>query len=246
MAVPGLNRDLVAVEQSMGGVVEMRVAESDRRSEGGNRIEGLHRIENRRVREPGNVSDRTERTAAKQMCAGHTTPQRSSAATGGKAESRDAAKGANGEGTVGQVGKGIAQRDLTSSPARHRLQPGGLQLLYLIRTAVERSAAEVLEKEITLGPELLESKSPEKASNRSQSGPADLVAPIRIRRFAHLQSWRDEASGGGMQIESGFVQAGYRRVLRVQHRSVLAESGCRCRSGLGLRRGTRLGGRADA
>ena len=101
MAVPGLNRDLVAVEQSIGGVVEMRVAESDRRSDRGNRIDGLHRIENRRVREPGNVSNRPQLTAAEEVCAGHTTPQRSSTATGGKTESRDAAKGANGEGSVG-------------------------------------------------------------------------------------------------------------------------------------------------
>ena len=107
-------------------------------------------------------------------------------ATGGETEPGDAAKGADVEGTVGQVGEGVAQRDLASSPARHRLQPDGLQLLYLIRTAVERSAAEVLEKEITLGPELLEVKGSENAGNRFQSGPADLVAPIRIRRFAHL------------------------------------------------------------
>ena len=73
MAVPGLDRDLVAVEQSIGGVVEMSVAESAGHRDRGNRINGLNRIENRRVREPGNVSDRTKRTAAEEVCAGHTT-----------------------------------------------------------------------------------------------------------------------------------------------------------------------------
>src|ERR1700704_1518071 len=174
----------------------MSVAESDRRSERGDRIDGLNRIQNRRVREPGNVSARTELTAAEEVRTGQTAIQPSRAATGGETESWDTAKGANGEGTVGQVGEGVAQRDLTSSPARHRLQSGGLQLLHPIRTAVERSAAEVLEKEITLGPELLEVKSSENAGDRFQSGPADPVFPVRIPRFTYLQSGRDETPRG--------------------------------------------------
>src|SRR5260221_1730112 len=52
------------------------------------------------------------------------------------------------------------------------------------------------------GPELLEVKSSEDAGDRFQIGPTDLVAPVRVRRFAHLQSWRDEAPGSGVQIES--------------------------------------------
>src|ERR1700674_1856008 len=40
MAVPGLNRDLVTVEQSIGRVVKMSVAESPRRRNRGNRIDG--------------------------------------------------------------------------------------------------------------------------------------------------------------------------------------------------------------
>src|SRR6266853_6255799 len=105
MAVPGLNRDLVAVEQSIGGVVEMSVAESECRSERGDRIDGLNRIDKRRVREPRNVSDRTQLTAAEHVRARQTTI---CAATGGETESRDTAKGANREGTVGQVGEGVA------------------------------------------------------------------------------------------------------------------------------------------
>src|SRR5450759_1751058 len=161
MAVPTLNRDLVAVDQSIGGVVEMSVAESARHGDGGDRIESLNRIEKRRVREPGNVSDRTELTVDD---AGQSTPRHPDAAGGGETQPRDATKGADREGTVGQVAEGIAQRRLASSPARYRLKAGGMQLPRLIRVAVERSAAEVLKKEIALGPELLEVESSETVS----------------------------------------------------------------------------------
>src|SRR5260370_30563599 len=48
--VSALNRSLVAVEQSMAGVVEMSVAESARHGDGGERIESLDRIEKRAIR----------------------------------------------------------------------------------------------------------------------------------------------------------------------------------------------------
>ncbi len=114
-----------------------------------------------------------------------------------------------------------------------------MQLLYVKRTAVERSATEVLEKEIALGPELLEIERSENAGDRFRTGAADLIGPVAVARFAHLQSWREEATGRGMQIEPGSVQARNRRILRVQHGRVLAE--CRRRSGIGLGLGTILG-----
>ena len=119
-----------------------------------------------------------------------------------------------------------------------------MHLLGVIRTAVERSAAEILEKEITLGPELLEIESSENAGDRFHVALAELVAAIRVRRFAHLQRGRDKATGGRVETEPRLIEASDRRVLRVQDRRVLAEGGSR--RGLWLRRGTGLGGGAQA
>src|ERR1039458_140786 len=163
MAVPTLNCDLVAIDQNIRGVIEMSVAESARHGDRGGRTESLNRIENRRVREPGNVSNRTELTAAEEVQTS-TQPQPSGAA-GGKTHPRDATK-AHLEGTVGQVTEGVAQRHLASSPARHGCKAGGLQLLHVIRTGIELSAAEVFEKKIALGPELLEIESSENVGGR--------------------------------------------------------------------------------
>src|ERR1700690_377254 len=70
MAVPGLYGGLVAVDQNTRGVEEMSVAESARHRDRGNRTDGLYRIDNRRVRDPGSVSHRTVQTAAKEVGAG--------------------------------------------------------------------------------------------------------------------------------------------------------------------------------
>src|ERR1700690_3117401 len=62
MAIPSLNRDLVAVGQGVRrrrGIVEMRVAEAARDADRGARIERLNGFDNGRVREPGNVGDGT-------------------------------------------------------------------------------------------------------------------------------------------------------------------------------------------
>src|SRR5882762_244930 len=107
MAVAGLNRDLVAVDESFRGVVEVSVAESTRHSNRGYRTESLNHIEHRRVREPGNVANRTELAAAELVAAGQATTRPSSAhAAGGKIQARVAAK-ADLEGTVGQIIEGI-------------------------------------------------------------------------------------------------------------------------------------------
>src|SRR6266478_860237 len=74
MAVPALNCDLVAVDQSIRGVEEVGVAESSRHGDGGARIEPLNRIENRRVREPGNVSNGTELTVAEVVATRQSDP----------------------------------------------------------------------------------------------------------------------------------------------------------------------------
>src|SRR5258708_19281407 len=73
MAVASLNCDLVAIDQTFARVVEVSVAESTRHSNRGDRTESLHRIEHRCVREAGNVSHRTELTAAELMAAGQTS-----------------------------------------------------------------------------------------------------------------------------------------------------------------------------
>src|SRR5713101_3415748 len=150
VAVTALHRDLVAVDQKrrIGGVEEMSVAESTRDGDRGARIESLNGVENRRVREPGNVSDRTHLTVEDH--AGQTTIQPCGAPAAGNTQTRDAPKGADGEGAVGEVTEGVAQRHLASSPAGDGFKAGGVHLPHLIRTAVERSAAEVFEKNITL------------------------------------------------------------------------------------------------
>ncbi len=210
----------------------------------GARIESLNRIKNRRVREPGNVSDRTHLTV--EVHAGQTTIQPCGAPAAGNTQTRDAPKGADGEGAVGEVTEGVAQRHLASSPAGDGFKAGGVHLPHLIRTAVEGSAAEVFEKNITLGPELLEVEGSENAGDRFQTAVAELIGPVCVRRFAHLQSRRDEAAAGGGEFEPGLVQSGDRRVLRVQYGRVLAEGRSRRRSRFWLGLGTSLGGRADA
>src|SRR5208337_874269 len=172
VAVPALNRDLIAVDQKSRGVardgvvVEMSIAESAGHGERGAWTNRLNYIENRRVRQPGNVSDRTELTLAEEVAARQTTTLLSRAhATQGKTEPRDTAKACL-EGTVGQVGEGVAQSSLAGSPARDSFQADGLQLPHVTRIAVERSAAEVLQKQIALGPELLEVERPENPGDR--------------------------------------------------------------------------------
>src|SRR5208337_3224854 len=143
MAVSALNDVLVAVEVRIGGVIEMRVDEAARHREGGDRSDRLYRVENRRVREPGNISDRAELTT--EMKAGQPSTQPSGAATAGETQTWVAAI-ADGEGTVGQVAEGVAQRRLAGPPARNGFQASGMHLFRFIRTAVECSAAEILKK----------------------------------------------------------------------------------------------------
>src|SRR5258708_25247704 len=73
MAVASLNCDLVAIDQTLARVVEVSVTESTRHSNRGNRTESLHRIEHRCVCEAGDVSHRTELTAAAVMGAGQSS-----------------------------------------------------------------------------------------------------------------------------------------------------------------------------
>src|SRR5450759_3012086 len=129
MAVSALNRDLVAVEERIGGVVEMRVGEGARHGEGRDRVNRLNRIENRRVGKPGNISDRTLHAVAE---AGQTAGD-----TGVGAAQPWVAAIAALEGTVGQVAERVAQRDLAGPPARDRLEASRVHLFRFIRTAVE-------------------------------------------------------------------------------------------------------------
>src|ERR1019366_3078515 len=121
MAVSALNRVLVAVEERIGGVVEMRVGEGARHGEGGARVNRLNRIENRRVGKPGNISDRTPHAVAE---AGQT------AADTGVGDTQPwVATIAALEGTVGQVAEGVAQRGLASPPAGDGLEASRVHLL---------------------------------------------------------------------------------------------------------------------
>src|SRR6266849_931497 len=83
MAVSALNCDLVAVDQSIGGVEKMSVAESASHGDRGARIETLHRIENHGVRKPGNVPNGTELTVAEVMATRQTPPLASVAQAAG-------------------------------------------------------------------------------------------------------------------------------------------------------------------
>src|SRR5260370_14180471 len=132
----------------------MSVAESARQGDRGARIESLNRIKNRRVREPGNVSDRTKLTV--EVHAGQTTIQPCGAPAAGNTQTRDTSICTVGEGAVGQVTEGVAQRHLASSPAGHGFKARGVHLPHLIRTAVERSAADAFDRNITLGTALME------------------------------------------------------------------------------------------
>src|SRR5258708_6870107 len=165
MAVASLNCDLVAIDQTLARVVEVSVTESTRHSNRGNRTESLHRIEHRGVCEAGNVSHRTELTAAELMAAGQTSTRASGTHAAGGETQTWVAPIAHLEGAVGQITEGIPQRHLASSPARHSLQAATMPFLRIIGASVERSAPEVLEKEITLGPELLEIESSKNVGN---------------------------------------------------------------------------------
>src|SRR5271166_4181851 len=162
MGIAPLKCNLVAVDQTytlrngaLGGIIEMSVAVSARDGNRGARIDRLNHIEKRGVREAGDVSDRPQLTAANE--AGQSTTLRSDAhGTARETQARGATIRADEKGTVGQIAEGVADRDLAGSPPGHALQADGLHLLRGIRTAVECSAAEVLEKEITLQPELLQ------------------------------------------------------------------------------------------
>src|SRR3982074_3961808 len=126
MAIATLSCDLVAIDQSIRGVVEMSIAESTRHGNRGDRAESLNRLEHRRVREPGNVSNRTELAAPEGMAAGPTTTCSSGAhPAAGKTQPSVATK-ANLEGTVGQIAEGVPQSDLSGSPACYRFETGGV------------------------------------------------------------------------------------------------------------------------
>src|ERR1035437_6842849 len=64
MAVSALNHVLVAVEERISGVVEMRVGERARHREGGARVNRLNPSENGRVGKRGNLSARPIRAGA--------------------------------------------------------------------------------------------------------------------------------------------------------------------------------------
>src|SRR5260370_19991845 len=76
VAVTALHRDLVAVDQKrrIGAVEEMSVAESTRQGDRAARIESLNGVENRRVRDAGNPSERTPLTVQVHACASTSHP----------------------------------------------------------------------------------------------------------------------------------------------------------------------------
>src|SRR5260221_12857254 len=165
MSGPARTVDLAVMVVLVVRSEEGAFADPPRHSNRGDRTESLHRIEHRCVREAGNVSHRTELTAAELMAAGQTSTRASGTDAAGGETQTWVAPIAHLEGTVGQITEGIPQRHLASSPARHCFQADSMQLLRIIGAAVERSAPEVLEKEITLGPELLEIESSENVGN---------------------------------------------------------------------------------
>ena len=73
MTVPAFDGDLIAVNQSMRRVGEVRIAEPPGDGNGGARIDSLNRIHYRHVREPGDVANGTELTAAKSASPWQTT-----------------------------------------------------------------------------------------------------------------------------------------------------------------------------
>ena len=74
VAIPALEGEFVAIDQSIRRIVKVCVAETDCHCDRGKLIDRLHAVENRGVCESGNVSDRTELAAAKEMGTGQTTP----------------------------------------------------------------------------------------------------------------------------------------------------------------------------
>jgi hypothetical protein len=91
-----------------------------------------------------------------------------------------------------------------------------VHLFRCVRTAVECSAAEILEKEIALGPELLEVESSKNAADRLQAGTADLVGPkagetkLRLAvRSSSVGSSRPETGGfSGLSTGAFWPKAG--------------------------------------
>src|SRR5450755_964155 len=122
------------------------------------------------------------------MSAGNTSARPETCSTAiGQAQARQTTK-TDLERTVRQVAERIPYGRLASAPARHSFRAGRVQLLGVIRVGIKRSAAEVLHEEIALGPELLQTERPEHTRNRVQSpASAEHVAPVRVRRFAHLK-----------------------------------------------------------
>ena len=67
----------------------MSVAESARHGDRRDRTDSLNRVDNRRVREPGNVSDRTELTVAEVQCRANYPRHPNAKAAGGKTQTRE-------------------------------------------------------------------------------------------------------------------------------------------------------------
>src|SRR5271165_2129938 len=108
MAIPALDGHLIAIDQAgvtfraLRGIVEMSVAESAGHGDRGARIDGLDRIQDGRIGESGNVSDRSKLTRAEALRARQAASLFSGAeAPGRQTESGDATKGADLKGTVG-------------------------------------------------------------------------------------------------------------------------------------------------
>src|ERR1700692_833864 len=70
MTVPAFNCHLVTVNQHVGRIGEMSVAESAGQGDGGARINRLNRVHDRHVRKPRNVADGTELTGGEGVGAG--------------------------------------------------------------------------------------------------------------------------------------------------------------------------------
>src|SRR5271166_994271 len=103
-----------------------------------------------------------------------------------------ATKSADFEGTVGQIAEGVAHCQDAGSPARYAFEADGLDGPHLKRRAVKRSTTDVLQKQITLGPKLLQIESPDNATNGLHTTITEKVGPVRVRRLAHLERSGDE------------------------------------------------------
>src|SRR5579862_428420 len=241
MAIASLSRHLVAVGQKICRVVEMSVAEPARDGDSRHRADRLHDVEHRGIGKPRNVSD-AGTAAAKLVSTRNTSTETTD--SGRQSQPRDAAKGSDFERTVGQVVEGIAQSRLSGSPAGDGVEAGRLQLFGGVRVGIKRSAAQILEKQITLGPELLHVDGTQHATNRVKAVGADLVARVGVSRFTDLQRGRDETAARAAQVETGFVKARDGGGFRTQYRHVLTKG--RRRSGrLRLRLSAGLRSRAQ-